>query len=692
LITSGRRAVLASALVYVGLTAVMGRRVLESLGSSIVHDAGDPLLNAAILTWNARHVPWTDAWFQFPIFYPTRDALMFSEHLLGVSVLSTPLYWITRDPLVTYNLTLLLTFPLCALAMYALVQRLTGSAAAAFLAGLAFGFAPYRVAHLPHIQVLAIFWAPLALLGLHAYLETGRRRWLIVFGAAWMLQGAANGYFLVYFSVVVGLWTAWFVVAPRRWRDLATIAVAAVVAALPLVPIVVRYVRVHSRHGFERGIDEIRTFGGDIASMLCAPRELTFWNWLWLDMVCSPERELFAGLTLSAGLLLLVASLMLSPVVRVSVRRSTATGFYLIAAAVTWILAWGPSPTLLGTQVLYQAPYSWLMQLPGVTGLRVPARFWMMTVLCLVVAMGVLMADVLKRRTRRAAVAIVTVAACGLVIDGWTTVPVWAAPDAAPNPSLLRGSTTVDLGLGDRERDIPAVFRAATGGWRTVNGYSGYEPAHYDALRQASAAEDEILLAPFLQRGDLHVIVTDDSPRLRPMVERQPGVRMTGRGLRLIQYHIARSATIATDRNLGVRLDIRGLAASCSDDGVKNVTDSNPRTRWACGPQVNDQELTVDLGRAVATGGVVHMLGPYRMDFPRQLTIETSLDGAAWDPAWRGPGREAALLAEIEDEKAMRMLLPFRRRVARYVRLRQVGRDPTIWWSIAEIEIWSGTR
>ena len=124
-----------SLLVYTIITMVIGRDVLAHLGSTIANDPGDPLLTAAILKWNATHVPLTDAWYQFPIFYPTRDTLTFSEHLLGLSVIASPIYWLTGDLVITYNLVLLLTFPLCAMAMYALVYRLTGSAAGAFVAG-----------------------------------------------------------------------------------------------------------------------------------------------------------------------------------------------------------------------------------------------------------------------------------------------------------------------------------------------------------------------------------------------------------------------------------------------------------------------------------------------------------------------------------------------------------------------------
>src|SRR5688500_5665254 len=155
------RAALVSVVVYATITAAMSVDVLGALGTAIANDAGDPLFTAAILTWNARHLPGTEAWWQLPIFHPTADTLAFSEHLLGVSVLATPLYWLSGSTLTAYNVTFLLTYPLCGLAMYALAYRLTRSVGAAFLAGLAYAFAPYRASQLAHIQLLAAFYLPL---------------------------------------------------------------------------------------------------------------------------------------------------------------------------------------------------------------------------------------------------------------------------------------------------------------------------------------------------------------------------------------------------------------------------------------------------------------------------------------------------------------------------------------------------
>mgnify|MGYP003704872893 CR=1 FL=1 len=49
---------------------------------------------------------------------------------------------------------------------------------------------------------------PLALLGLHRYLREPKVRWLVLFASAYLLQGLANGYFLLFVPVLVVLWVA----------------------------------------------------------------------------------------------------------------------------------------------------------------------------------------------------------------------------------------------------------------------------------------------------------------------------------------------------------------------------------------------------------------------------------------------------------------------------------------------------
>src|SRR5688500_10734355 len=124
------------------------------LTSRVPHDPGDPILNTWILCCNAHTPPFTNGWWDPPIFYPMRGALALSEHLAGISLISTPVQLAGGNAILGYNVALLLSYALSGVFAFALVERLTGSRLAALCAGLAYACAPYRAGQLAHLQVL----------------------------------------------------------------------------------------------------------------------------------------------------------------------------------------------------------------------------------------------------------------------------------------------------------------------------------------------------------------------------------------------------------------------------------------------------------------------------------------------------------------------------------------------------------
>jgi hypothetical protein len=746
--------------VYIALTAWFGRAVVGSASSSSAYDAGDPLLNATILLWNAVHWPFTQQWWNLPIFYPTANALTYSEHLLGLTPISTLLYWLSGSALTTYNFTLLLMFPLCGAAMYLLTHHLTGRPAASFVAGLAFAFAPYRMGHLAHIQILGAFWMPLALWGLHAYLKTGAPRWLSLFGVGWVLQGAANGYYLVFFSVVVALWIGWFVIIGRRWTALLGSSLTIILFVLPLVPVLHRYIAEHGRYDLVRGLAEIRFFSADVASVLCAPPALTFWG--WLRVACKPEGELFPGITIPAlclaaaivnwrtgtqhpvrtarsirifqcvafvlsvtylgvaasvsnggawriqfgplsasasassfnkpltvAVLGLISLVMLSSGFRRAAATSSPTCFYAVGLFMAWLFALGPFPSLLDRHVLYRSPYLWLMELPGVDGLRAPARFWMMAVLCAATLTGLVVARLLASAGKLTSVLVVATATVGILIDGWVRqIPVHPAPEIVWR-TLLAGSTVVELPLGDLFGDVEAGFRAAEGGWRTVNGYSGYEPPYYQALRIASATEDLSIIENFQNQGPVHVMVRKEAPQLLNAVARYSDVAPIADTSGWKLFRLPQRSISGVER-LGERLFVLTVTASCGAEAARLVLDNSLASRWQCGAQTHNQELSLDLGQLKSVSAIANVMGPYSSDLPRNLIVQTSEDLRTWDDAWSGGVLRESFRAAVTEPKVMRVVLPFKARTARHVRLRQVGRDPNRAWSVAEIEVYGG--
>ena len=95
----------------------------------------------------------------------------------------------------------------------------------------------------------------------------------------------------------------------------------------------------------------------------------------------------------------------------------------------------GPAPTFMGEPLLYKAPYSWLMMLPGVDGVRVPARFWVLATMCLAVA-GALAVRLRRRAVAGAAQALVWLLAGVLLLEAWPH----AARRCMPPPACASAS------------------------------------------------------------------------------------------------------------------------------------------------------------------------------------------------------------------------------------------------------------
>ena len=116
--------------------------------------------------------------------------MAFSEHLLGLSLIATPIILTTGNALLAYNVAFFLSFPLCALGAHVLVYQITRRHDVALVAGIAYGFAPYRMAQFAHVQVLSSYWIPLALLGLHLFVQRPRGAGLALFAVVLVLPGA----------------------------------------------------------------------------------------------------------------------------------------------------------------------------------------------------------------------------------------------------------------------------------------------------------------------------------------------------------------------------------------------------------------------------------------------------------------------------------------------------------------------
>lgn len=289
---------------YCVLSVAMTWPLLRGLGSDVPGDLGDSLLNMWILSWGAQHLPllltgsigWADFW-NANIFHPEPLSLALSEHLLAQVLQILPIYWLTGNVILSYNLLFISSFALSAFGTFLLVRDLTGNARAAFIAGLIYGFLPYRIASIPHLQVMSSQWMPLALYGFNRFVTTGSTRALAGGTAALVMQNWSCGYYLLYFAPFLPLfllhrmWTHGALRSARTWLGLS--AAAAVTLALT-VPLLIPYRRAQELFGFERTLGEVYYYSANIRSYFTASENVWLYG-KWLRAFPSNEQEAFLG-------------------------------------------------------------------------------------------------------------------------------------------------------------------------------------------------------------------------------------------------------------------------------------------------------------------------------------------------------------------------------------------------------------
>ena len=168
-----------------------------------VPDFGDPLLSMWRAGWVLQQLRGDPrGLFDANIFYPEPLTLTYSDAMLLPGLTAAPMLAAGLHPVTTYNVLLISGFLLSGIAAALLVERLTGSSRAGFVAGIVFGFYPYHFEHYSHLELQMMQWMPLALLAIHRFLDT--RRWRYAIGAA--LAVAAQLYSSMYYAVFFAIY------------------------------------------------------------------------------------------------------------------------------------------------------------------------------------------------------------------------------------------------------------------------------------------------------------------------------------------------------------------------------------------------------------------------------------------------------------------------------------------------------
>lgn len=311
------RPALAATFSYAALAVVMTWPLVAGLTHDVPSDVVDPLLNSWILAWDADHllrflagdVQALAGFWDANIFYPRARTLAYSEHLVAQALQILPVYALTHNAILCHNLLFLSTFVLSGLGMYLLVLDLTGDRRAAYLAGLLYAFAPFRLCQIPHVQVMSSQWMPFVLLAVRRLVAHPRPLAVLGVVAALGAQNLSCGYYLFFFAPFVAAWAVFQLASQRRLTDGRAWSGLVLAAALTIgltLPFLIPYVEVRAFEPLDRERGTVERYSADVYAYLTANPLQRVWGPV-LRVRRRAEGFLFPSLTplvLAAGAVL----------------------------------------------------------------------------------------------------------------------------------------------------------------------------------------------------------------------------------------------------------------------------------------------------------------------------------------------------------------------------------------------------
>lgn len=419
--------------------------------------------------------------FEAPIFHPAPAQALGSELFASSLPLAAPLVAATGNATLAASGAALLTYPLAAIAIDALLLALGCIPLAAWVAGLLFALGPLRVPGNLQILQYPNFWLPIVALSLTALRArpTALRTALAALAVA--LGSLSSLYMAVMVPICAAAWFLFEVVrgGTGRVRYVACAAAAAFAAAIPVAGLAWNYARWVGSSAVRSPWMQAPEFVAGLGRAVAASAGPLFWALAAAGLVSTaPRRSPTRAWALAGAAILLLACLLLS------------------------------GPRIFVGEVSMPGPFALLLASP-LRFFRVPWRF-----VVLAGFGGSLLAaaalDAASRLGGPRAGAVASVVVASLVVGGTRIAPFGLdAIDGQVNPvyeevaraARARGAgplleLPIDKGrdaLDGSESRVPvgdSMVGATRHGLPLVWGFTGYPPAHEPILRRMIGSLD----------------------------------------------------------------------------------------------------------------------------------------------------------------------------------------------------------
>ena len=249
----------------------------------------------------------------------------------------------------------------------------------------------------------------------------------------------------------------------------------------------------------------------------------------------------------------------------------------------------------------------------------------------------------------------------------------------------------LELPMVDDYSDTAAMLRATQRGHVLVNGFSGYAPPHYDALRDAIRRFDPGMLFALERTGPLLVFVHqgEQYDKYTDYVEQLPNAHRVQTTAAGALYQLPRVAPSHDPDQTGV---IASIAIDGDVTGTATMVDGQLSTRaeahGVTAPRDSSGEMVITFNRPIAVSAIDFDLGALPRDYPIKLRISAVNPGEAPRLVWEGATRGAEAAALLEDRTRHAVKIELAAPIAApQLLLTITDGNSAFWWSVAELKV-----
>ena len=399
--------------------------------------------------------------------------------------------------------------------------------------------------------------------------------------------------------------------------------------------------------------------------------------------------------------------------------------FYLLLTIIAVFLTLGPIIHLNGKEIGYGPYFLFYKYIPGIAGMRVPGRFYVLVLIgiCVMAAYG--LQRILQHLQKFSQPWLCIIFLAIILMENYNG----PLPATKTNTNIKSSYPSPILNI--KREDIPPVYNwlstmpddinilelpynnfnlnvqyqyySRYHNKRLINGYSGYVPSSYYYIEHLLRNFPDEESLNFLKDINVNLIIfhstfynPEDAKKIETLLLadiKSLKELANFSGTRVFQILQSQKDTNRDTNNFlkekpkGKPMDLQQCKFECSGASKEfnKLYDNNRETLYRIGTQNKNQFLQIELPETKKISDIImeHWLSP--QNSPAGIIIYTFIDSKNWQSVWEQKSLSITLRHLLSQSGNFKWTFSFNPIDAKYIKIEQIGEKPHSEWAIAEL-------